>query len=76
MPCFPPRAHRSLSRVRLKFPNVDLRVDTQTMSAVSARVLAGTATLGVVSPMGLSPQLERRLLSQILLLPVAAPPHR
>lgn len=59
----------------LKFPNVDLRVDTQTMSAVSARVLAGTATLGVVSPMGLSPQLERRLLSQILLLPVAAPPH-
>jgi DNA-binding transcriptional LysR family regulator len=59
----------------LKFPNVDLRVDTQTMSAVSARVLGGTATLGVVSPMGLSPQLERRVLSQILLLPVAAPQH-
>lgn len=58
-----------------KFPKVDLRVDTQTMSAVSARVLAGTATLGVVSPMGLSPGLERRLLSQILLLPVAAPGH-
>lgn len=58
-----------------RFPNVDLRVDTQTMSAVSARVLAGTATLGVVSPMGLAPQLERRLLSQILLVPVAAPQH-
>lgn len=58
-----------------RFPKVDLRVDTQTMSAVSARVLAGTATLGVVSPMGLLPQLERRLLSQILLVPVAAPQH-
>ena len=29
------------------FPAVDLRVDTQTMSAVSARVLSGSATLGV-----------------------------
>ena len=31
-----------------EFPAVDLRVDTQLMSAVSARVLDGSATLGVV----------------------------
>lgn len=57
------------------FPAVDLRVDTQTMSAVSDRVLSGSATLGVVSPMGLSSKLERRVLSQIVLWPVAAPSH-
>ncbi len=57
------------------FPAVDLRVDTQTMSAVSARVLSGSATLGVVSPMGLSNRLERRVLSQIVMVPVAAPSH-
>ncbi len=58
-----------------QFPAVDLRVDTQTMSAVSARVLSGAATLGVVSPMGLSNKLERRVLSQIVMVPVAAPKH-
>ena len=57
------------------FPAVDLRVDTQTMSAVSTRVLSGSATLGVVSPMGLSSKLERRVLSQIVMIPVAAPAH-
>lgn len=57
------------------FPAVDLRVDTQTMSAVSARVLAGVATLGVVSPMGLAASLERRLLSSVAMIPVAASEH-
>lgn len=58
-----------------KFPAVDLRVDTQTMSAVSARVLDDTATLGVVSPRGLVPGLESRVLAPIRMIPVVAPNH-
>jgi DNA-binding transcriptional LysR family regulator len=57
------------------FPAVDLRVDTQTMSAVSARVLEGTATLGVVSPAGLVPGVERHPLASIRMIPVVAPRH-
>jgi DNA-binding transcriptional LysR family regulator len=57
------------------FPSVDLRVDTQTMSAVSARVLSGAATLGVVSPMGLVRGLERRTLAPIRMIPVVSANH-
>lgn len=57
------------------FPTVDLRVDTQTLSAVSARVLDGSATLGVVSPPGLAPGLRRRRLAAVRMVPVAAPSH-
>lgn len=57
------------------FPEVDLRVDTQVMSAVSARVLEGAATLGVVSPTGLLPGLERQALAAIRMVPVVAPAH-
>ncbi|MEA2745953.1 MAG: hypothetical protein QOI41_96 [Myxococcales bacterium] len=58
-----------------EFPAVDLRIDTQVMSAVSARVLAGTATLGVASPRGLAPGLERQSLAPIRMVPVVAPKH-
>ncbi|RYZ43606.1 MAG: LysR family transcriptional regulator [Myxococcaceae bacterium] len=58
-----------------EFPAVDLRVQTQVMSAVSARVLDGTATLGVVSPAGMAPGLEAQALSPIRVLPVASPGH-
>lgn len=57
------------------FPDVDLRVDTQALSAVSARVLDGTATLGVVSPMGAIPGLVRHHLAKIKMVPVASPRH-
>lgn len=57
------------------FPTVALRVDTQTLSAVSTRVLAGAATLGVASPAGLLPGLERAALAPIRMVPVAAPAH-
>ncbi len=57
------------------FPEVDLRVDTQVMSAVSNRVLEGAATLGVVSPTGLLPGLERRALAAIRMVPVVAKAH-
>jgi DNA-binding transcriptional LysR family regulator len=58
-----------------QFPNVDLRVDTEAMSAVSARVLDGRATLGVVSPLGLVPGLERQTLASIALCTVVARGH-
>jgi DNA-binding transcriptional LysR family regulator len=58
-----------------EFPAVDLRIDTQVLSAVSARVLDGSATLGVVSPLGLVPGLERRALAPIFMVPVVSPRH-
>jgi DNA-binding transcriptional LysR family regulator len=58
-----------------QFPAVDLRVETEVLSAVSARVLAGGATLGVVSPLGIAPGLERQLLAAIRLIPVVGPQH-
>jgi DNA-binding transcriptional LysR family regulator len=58
-----------------EFPTVDLRVDTQTMSAVSARVLGGSATLGVVSPMGVVRGLESHRLAAIRMIAVVAPGH-
>ncbi len=58
------------------YPTVDLRVDTQLMSAVSARVVSGAASLGVVSPLGVLPGLERRPLAAIHMVPVVAPTHR
>jgi DNA-binding transcriptional LysR family regulator len=58
-----------------EFPAVDLRVDTEVMSAVSARVLQGAATIGVVSPPGFAPGLERKPLSSIHLIPVVGAGH-
>ena len=58
-----------------EFPAVDLRVDTQVLSAVSARVLQGTATIGVVSPPGMAPGLERKILTVVRMIPVAGPRH-
>jgi DNA-binding transcriptional LysR family regulator len=58
-----------------EFPSVDLRVDTQVMSAVSARVLAGGATLGVVSAAGLAAGLEREPLGTIRMVPVVSHQH-
>ncbi len=57
------------------FPTVDLRVDTQVMSVVSARVLAGAATLGVVSQAGIAPGLERTPLASIRMIPLVGPKH-
>ncbi|WP_422883834.1 LysR substrate-binding domain-containing protein [Nannocystis pusilla] len=57
------------------FPTVTLRVDTETMSAVSARVLAGAATLGVAAPIAVAPGLERRPLAPIRMIAVVAAEH-
>jgi DNA-binding transcriptional LysR family regulator len=58
-----------------EFPTVDLRIDTQAMSAVAARVLDGTATIGVVSPLGVVPGLERQVLASIRMIAVVGPDH-
>jgi DNA-binding transcriptional LysR family regulator len=58
-----------------EFPSVVLRLDTQVMSAVSASVLAGTATLGVATPLGLAPGLERKLLGHVRMLSVVSAKH-
>lgn len=60
---------------RKEFPSVDLRIDTQLMSAVTARVRDGSATLGVVSPFGIAPGLEREPLAAIRMVPVVSPKH-
>ena len=57
------------------FPTVALRVDTETMSAVAAQVLAGAATLGVAAPIAVAPGLERRPLAPIRMIAVAAAEH-
>ena len=58
-----------------EFPSVDLRVDTLLMSNVSALVLDGTASIGVVSPLGLAPGLERKVIAPIRMIPVVGPQH-
>ncbi len=63
------------ARFAKEFPAVDLRVDTQLMSAVSARVLSGSATLGVVAAPGLAPGLERTALAAVRMIPVVSPSH-
>ena len=62
-------------KFRAEFPSVDLRVDTQTMTGVSARVIDGSATIGVAAPMGVAPGLERKVLTTIQMIPVVAPQH-
>ena len=73
---FPLRALIDLCLLFAKqFPSVDLRIDTQLMSAVSQRVLDGRATLGVVSPIGLAAGLERQVLAPVRMVPVVSAAH-
>ncbi len=58
-----------------EFPAVDLRVDVQTLSAVATRVVDGSATLGVATPLATAPSLERRALAPIRMVPVVAARH-
>ncbi len=59
----------------IAFPLVDLRLDTQVMSAVTRRVLDGSATLGVVSPLGLVDALVRSPLATVHMIPVVHRDH-
>ena len=57
------------------YPTVDLRLDTQVMSSVSARVIAGSSTLGVVVAAGIAAGLERHHLAPVQMIPVVSPMH-
>ncbi|HWU86572.1 MAG TPA: LysR family transcriptional regulator [Kofleriaceae bacterium] len=56
-------------------PTVDLKLDTQFMSAVSARVMTGDATLGIVASGGVVPSLAKTPLTTIQMLPVVGAGH-
>lgn len=58
-----------------QFPEVELRLYTETLSAVSALVLAGTCQIGVVGPAALAPGLTRAHLVSVRMVPVVAPAH-
>jgi DNA-binding transcriptional LysR family regulator len=73
---FPPAGLVELGReLAGELPTVDLRVDTRSVASVAARVLEGSASLGVTSLPGLPPGLERRLLAPIAMVPVVAAGH-
>lgn len=73
---FPVNALADLAlRFAETYPHVDLRVEVQTMSAVTAKVLSGEATIGVVGPAGLKPGLVRTAISPIRMVAVAAKSH-
>jgi DNA-binding transcriptional LysR family regulator len=73
---FPLRALADLcAAFARQFSTVDLRVDTQTMAAVEAAVLDGSASLGVVGPTGLSRGLESHFLATVAMVPVVSREH-
>jgi DNA-binding transcriptional LysR family regulator len=57
------------------FPRTELRVFTETLSAVSKRVQDGSCHLGVVGPAADTRGLERVHLAEVRLVPVAAREH-
>ena len=58
-----------------KFPTVQLRLYTDTLSAVSARVMDGTCQVGVIGPAADAQGLERQHLSVVRMIPVVARDH-
>lgn len=72
----PVRALVNLTReFAQEFPTVELRVYTETLSAVSALVRAGTCQIGVVSPAANTSGLEREHLLSVRMVTVVAPSH-
>ena len=58
------------------FPTVTLRLHVEALGAVAALVLDGQAGLGVAGPViSAHPELERQVLGNVELTPVAAPSH-
>jgi len=73
---FPTAALVELCRAfQRAFPTVELRVYTETLSAVSARVRDGSCHLGVVGPAADTSDLERRHVGTVRMIPVAGRAH-
>lgn len=60
---------------RAAHPAVALFLETETLSAVSAKVLAGSSQLGIVGPAADTQGLEKEHLSEVRMIPVVAPTH-
>lgn len=59
-----------------RFPTVSLQIYTDVLAAVAARVLDGRCHAGISGPFGVDTEgLERRFLTDIAMVPVAAPNH-
>jgi DNA-binding transcriptional LysR family regulator len=73
---FPPRALVTLARsLKDAFPSLVLRLETDTLAAVGARVARRECDIGIAGPFGASDDLERVAVGSVLLVPVAAPDH-
>ena len=74
---FPSSAVASVLRdFQAAFPTVDLRLHVEALGAVAALVLDGRADLAIAGPDILDlPELERRAIGSVELVPVAAPGH-
>jgi DNA-binding transcriptional LysR family regulator len=60
----------------IEFPNVELRLDVQTMSGVIERIVDGSATLGVaMTALAQAANLDSRALAPIRMVPVVASRH-
>jgi DNA-binding transcriptional LysR family regulator len=58
-----------------KFPSVQLRVHTETLSTVSSLVIDGTCQIGIVGPAAQTHGLEREQIAVVRLVPVVAKNH-
>lgn len=58
-----------------EYPSVELRVYTEALSAVSARVKDGTCQLAVVGPAADTRGLERQHITSVRMIPVVSPGH-
>ena len=65
-----------LGAFREMFPTVALRLQVEALGAVAAALLDGEAQLAIGGPvMGDHPDLERQVIGEVELVPVAAPTH-
>lgn len=72
----PERLAAVLRGFAAEFPTVQLRLHVEALGAVSAMVLARTATIGVSGPLAAEvPEIDGKVAGATLLVPVAAPDH-
>lgn len=72
----PERLATVLRGFAAEFPTVQLRLHVEALGAVSAMVLARTATIGISGPLAAEvPEIEGKVAGATLLVPVAAPDH-
>lgn len=66
----------ALTALQAQFPTLAVRLHVETLGAVQARLLDGSATLAIGGALdGVNGQLVRRALAGVPLVPVAAPGH-